>query len=140
MKFIVPLTSENLFFLEDRSLLNLLGISETWVMEYVLHMWFCLLSNEQDMVFEQIVDDVAEAFFRYDETPEDEQRQFVFAEEADTFVALLRRLLGTYQVYLRDIPHQIQHLKGIQLITMAAHFPAGGYSVIQIFPHDGDPT
>lgn len=140
MKFIVPLTSKNLFFLEDESFLRLLGIDERWVMEYVLHMWFALLSTEEDMVFEQIVDDVSEAFFRYDDTPEDDLRQRVFAEGADDFVALLRRLLATYQVYLREIPAQIQHLRGVQNIGMVVHDPMAGYSVVQIFPHDGEPV
>lgn len=103
-KIMVPFVYEHVFHHQHLGLLHQLNIEPHWVIEYVLAVWAMFAANNADEVYERTAEDVSHWFFKYDQTPEDNQRQLMFAENADQFVNMLWDVYRQFRNYLRNLP------------------------------------
>lgn len=130
LKLMLPMTRENLFTLEDISLLRRIDITEMWTMEYVLSMWLLFANEEPSYVYEYVVDHVTDTMFVFDNSEADNLRQKRFAEEADEYVALLWKIFKSYAVYMRGIVDDVPAGMGLETITLDTEDTRHGFSVI----------
>ena len=135
-RILIPLTREQLFTLEDSSMLQALEMDPLWVMEYVLFLWFGFTHNAGhpynfDDVYETICDDVASYILKWDDSPCDQQLQSLFAMNADHFVGMLRRMHAMFQQYLKDLPDQVP-AEHFESLTLEREEPIEQYMVVAL--------
>lgn len=135
-RILIPLTRERLFTLEDSSILQALGMDPLWVMEYVLFLWFGFTKSSGhaynfDDVYETICDDVASYILKWDDSPQDQKLQHLFAVNADHFVGMLRRMHGMFQQYLKDLPDQVP-AEHFESLTLEREDPVEQYMVVAL--------
>ena len=139
MKFIIPVTRDQLLTPADREFLGRLGIQETWMLEYVLSMWFAIVADEEDRLFEQVIDDLHGDHFRYDDTQEDNERQRFFAQHSDQFLVMVRRIYAGYATYLRDTPEAMDKTRPVINVGLKHENRGARFSVIELTFQDQHP-
>lgn len=135
-RVLIPLTREQLFTLEDISLLQSLGLDPMWVMEYVLFLWFGFSATPGhpynfDDVYEIVCDDVATYLLKWDNSARDVQLQQMLSHTADQFIGMLRRMHGLIQQYIKDLPDQVPP-EDFESLTLECEDVPGQFMVIAL--------